>query len=82
MRRAPAPRTDVPLVIVGASTGGPSALGELLSNLPRGLAAAVVVVQHMPAGFLSGLGRLARHLLPRCRCISGRTATCCAPARS
>jgi two-component system chemotaxis response regulator CheB len=55
MRRPPAPRSDVPIVIVGASTGGPSALGELLSNLPSGLAAAVVVVQHMPAGFLSGL---------------------------
>ncbi|HEX4017838.1 MAG TPA: chemotaxis protein CheB [Frankiaceae bacterium] len=55
MRRSPAPHSEVPLVIVGASTGGPSALGALLSRLPRGLAAAVVVVQHMPAGFLSGL---------------------------
>jgi two-component system chemotaxis response regulator CheB len=55
MRRHPAPRSEVPLVIVGASTGGPSALGELLSNLPSGLSAAVVVVQHMPAGFLAGL---------------------------
>ncbi|HEX4429676.1 MAG TPA: chemotaxis protein CheB [Frankiaceae bacterium] len=53
--RSPTPHSEVPLVIVGASTGGPSALGELLSSLPRGLAAAVVVVQHMPAGFLSGL---------------------------
>ena len=55
MQRSPAPLGEVPLVIVGASTGGPSALGALLSSLPRGLAAAVVVVQHMPAGFLSGL---------------------------
>jgi two-component system, chemotaxis family, protein-glutamate methylesterase/glutaminase len=55
MRRPPGRRSDVPLVIVGASTGGPSALGALLSSLPRGLTAAVVVVQHMPAGFLSGL---------------------------
>ena len=54
-RRPPVPHTEVPLVIVGASTGGPSALGALLSSLPRGLAAAVVVVQHMPAGFVSGL---------------------------
>lgn len=49
------PPPAVPLVIVGASTGGPSALGALLSSLPSGLAAAVLVVQHMPAGFLSGL---------------------------
>jgi two-component system chemotaxis response regulator CheB len=55
MRRSATPHSEVPLVIVGASTGGPSALGALLSSLPRGLAAAVVVVQHMPAGFLSGL---------------------------
>jgi two-component system, chemotaxis family, protein-glutamate methylesterase/glutaminase len=55
MQRSPAPHSEVPLVIVGASTGGPSALGALLSSLPGGLAAAVVVVQHMPAGFLSGL---------------------------
>jgi two-component system chemotaxis response regulator CheB len=55
MRRVAPPRGEVPLVVIGASTGGPSALGELLSNLPGGLAAAVVVVQHMPAGFLSGL---------------------------
>ncbi len=55
MRRSPVPHSEIPLVIVGASTGGPSALGSLLSSLPGGLAAAVVVVQHMPAGFLSGL---------------------------
>ncbi len=55
VKPSPAPRSEIPLVIVGASTGGPSALGALLSSLPRGLAAAVVVVQHMPAGFLSGL---------------------------
>ncbi len=54
-RASPTPSTDVPLVILGASTGGPSALGALLSRLPNGLAAAVLVVQHMPAGFLSGL---------------------------
>ena len=57
MRRSSpaAPTAEVPLVIVGASTGGPSALGALLSRLPRGLGAAVLVVQHMPAGFLAGL---------------------------
>jgi two-component system chemotaxis response regulator CheB len=39
------------LVVVGASTGGPMALRELLENLPGDFPAAVVIVQHMPAGF-------------------------------
>lgn len=43
------------LVLVGASTGGPKALNELLSRLPGGLPAAFLVVQHMPAGFTRSL---------------------------
>jgi two-component system chemotaxis response regulator CheB len=55
MRTPFTPATGVPLVVFGASTGGPSALGAVLSGLPADLRAAIVVVQHMPAGFLSGL---------------------------
>lgn len=43
------------IVAIGASTGGPQALGEILPSLPAGFAAPVVVVQHIAAGFLSGL---------------------------
>lgn len=39
------------VVVVGASTGGPVALKELLSALPADLPAAVLVVQHMPPSF-------------------------------
>lgn len=48
-------RSDVRLVVVGASTGGPQALLTVLGGLPRALAAPVLVVQHMAAGFLDGL---------------------------
>lgn len=43
------------LVVVGASTGGPRALVELLSRLPAGFAAGIVVAQHMPSGFTETL---------------------------
>ena len=39
------------LCVIAVSTGGPAALTELLPALPSDLRMAVVVVQHMPAGF-------------------------------
>jgi two-component system chemotaxis response regulator CheB len=39
------------LVAIGASTGGPPALQNILSRLPRGLSAGIVISQHMPEGF-------------------------------
>jgi len=43
------------LVAIGASTGGPSALAELLSGLPAEFPAAVVIVQHVEARFIPSL---------------------------
>jgi two-component system, chemotaxis family, response regulator WspF len=44
-----------PLAIIGASTGGPRALAELLGGTPPGIAAAIVIVQHIDAEFASSL---------------------------
>jgi two-component system chemotaxis response regulator CheB len=57
--RAAAPkglrRVSQPIVLIGVSTGGPSALGEVLPALPAGLRAPVFVVQHMPPLFTKAL---------------------------
>ena len=49
----PAPREAEAacLIAVGASTGGPAAIGELLERLPGDLNAAIVIAQHMPEKF-------------------------------
>ena len=39
------------IVAIGSSTGGPEALMEVLSGIPKNFPFGVVVVQHMPGGF-------------------------------
>ncbi|HEX3377747.1 MAG TPA: chemotaxis response regulator protein-glutamate methylesterase [Candidatus Acidoferrales bacterium] len=45
----------VPLVAIGASTGGPGALAQIISALPRDLRATVALVQHVDEQFAPGL---------------------------
>jgi two-component system response regulator WspF len=46
-----------PLIVIGSSTGGPFALAEILSRLPKSLSAAIVIVQHVDSAFAAGLGQ-------------------------
>jgi two-component system chemotaxis response regulator CheB len=45
----------VEVVVIGVSTGGPSALELMLPMLPRDFAVPVLIVQHMPVLFTSAL---------------------------
>ena len=42
---------DAGVLVIGASTGGPVALKELINNLPSNYPQAIVVVQHMNSSF-------------------------------
>ena len=52
------------LLVIGSSTGGPPALTEVVGHLPADLGAAVLIVQHMPAGFTGALARRLDTLSP------------------
>lgn len=47
--------TDVDIVAIGSSTGGPAALQIVLTRLPKDFPSAIVVSQHMPKGFTGPL---------------------------
>src|SRR5262249_4882190 len=59
--RGAVPPREIDLVVIGASTGGPGVLKELLEGLPGDFAAPIVIVQHLgevsSEGFVRWLGR-------------------------
>lgn len=52
------------IVVIGSSTGGPSALATLFTEIPADLPAGFIVVQHMPAGFTKSLAERLDSLSP------------------
>jgi two-component system response regulator WspF len=61
-RRGPAshngttsPPGQYPLIAIGASAGGPSALAAVLRGLPKDFPAAIVIIQHVEAQFAAGM---------------------------
>ena len=53
--RAGSGRPAYDLLVIGCSTGGPSALQAILPRFPADYPAAMIVVQHMPPGFTGAL---------------------------
>ena len=47
----------IPLIAIGASTGGPQALDRILSSWKADLPAAVIVIQHIAADFATSLAQ-------------------------
>lgn len=60
MRPAPRPQPAerlVDCIVIGASTGGPRAVSDILLALPAELAAPIAVVVHMPVGYTDVFAR-------------------------
>ncbi|MGE3961707.1 MAG: chemotaxis response regulator protein-glutamate methylesterase [Dehalococcoidia bacterium] len=52
------------ILLIGASTGGPSAVREVMTSLPPDFGLPIVIVQHMPAGFTKSLAQRLDQLGP------------------
>ena len=60
----PLDTSKLPIVAIGASTGGPQALSQVLSQLPVNFPAAVLVAQHVDDHFAPGLAAWLQHQSP------------------
>lgn len=60
------------LILIGASTGGPAALSEILSALPHDFGIPVLIVQHIMEGYSSSLAEI---LQTKCALPVGEAAT-------
>ena len=60
----PAPKSQIEIVGLAASTGGPPVLAELLEKLPADLPVPLLVAQHMTEGFTGGFRRWLSQISP------------------
>lgn len=81
LHRATGPRPPVEIVAIGASTGGPNALAELLTQLPEDFPVPIVIVQHMLATFTR---HFADRLAAQCRIkiVEANAGDALAPGRA
>jgi two-component system chemotaxis response regulator CheB len=63
-RATPRVRRRIDIVAIGASTGGPNALTELLPQLPTDFPVPILIVQHMPVLFTHMLAERLNTLSP------------------
>ena len=67
VRPTPQPRAAarvIDLVAIGASTGGPAALGRILHDIPPDFAVPILIVQHIADGFDHGLVKWLNTMTP------------------
>ncbi|MBI5142471.1 MAG: chemotaxis-specific protein-glutamate methyltransferase CheB [Nitrospirae bacterium] len=58
------PKGDCEIVVIGASTGGPRAVANVLSGIPATISAAIFVVQHMAPEFVPSFAERLRWVSP------------------
>ncbi|HLR70893.1 MAG TPA: chemotaxis-specific protein-glutamate methyltransferase CheB [Pseudogracilibacillus sp.] len=51
------PKFAQTIIAIGASTGGPRALQQILQSIPSDFSTPILIVQHMPSGFTSSLSK-------------------------
>lgn len=69
LRKSIAPHTfstelNYEAIVIGASTGGPTAIEKVICQLPENLAVPVLVAQHMPANFIPSFAARLNKLTP------------------
>ncbi|MBZ0112148.1 MAG: response regulator, partial [Thermoanaerobaculia bacterium] len=64
VRRSSAPAQDFEVLVIGASTGGPPAIEQVLVDLGKWCPVPVLVVQHMPEGFVTAFADRLNSRLP------------------
>lgn len=57
-------KSNYDIIVIGASTGGPSAIEEVIKTLPGNLNVPVVICQHMPSNFIQPFVKRLDNLTP------------------